>query len=102
MLENNTLTSRWWAGRYCTQVRDLEKQWIMRSEEEQQNLRLHNSDFIVRKVQSSKIHFYTVEESTKEIFIGTKILAAEFSVLSILRQPLRISSHLVFFAKSHV
>ena len=70
----------------------------MRSEEGQQNLRLHNSDFIVRKVQSSKIHFYTVEESTKEIFIGTKILAAEFSVLSILRWPLQISSHFVSFS----
>lgn len=72
MLENNTLTSRWWTGRYCTQVRDLEKQWIMRSEEEQQNLRLHNSDFIVRKVQSSKIHFYTVEESTKKFSLAQK------------------------------
>lgn len=46
---------------------------------EKKNSRISNSDFVVRKVQSSKIHFYTVEERTKEIFIGTKILAAESS-----------------------
>lgn len=56
----------------------ISKQWTIIWEEEQQNLRLHNSDFTVRKVQSSKTRFHTVEESTKEISIGTKILAAEF------------------------
>lgn len=44
----------------------------------QHDLSLNNSSFSIRKVLSIKIHFYTVEESTKEIFIGTKILAAEF------------------------
>lgn len=44
----------------------------------QHDLSLHSSSFGIRKVQSIKIHFYTVEESTKEIFIGTKIIAAEF------------------------
>lgn len=79
--------------------RRISKQWIILWKE-QHILCLHNSDFIVGIIQSSKIHFYTVEESTKEIFIGTKILAAEFSVFSILRWPLVISS-ILFCKKSH-
>lgn len=57
---------------------ESQKSGLSFQKKKQHDLSLHNSIFSIRKVLSIKIHFYTVEESTKEICIGTKILAAEF------------------------
>lgn len=86
------LKPRWWSGCFCTHVQDL------KTVEEEPLL----TKLIVRKVQSSKIHFYTAveEEYKKKILIGTKVLAAE--VVSILRWLLVISSLFVSLEKSHL